>query len=244
MSKGGRNDNAKGSPNYSFSVDLCVAVVKGKTRLGRHYHGLCSEFLSRMIPTDDEQANVHVWIRPGTFGKLPLGLRNDTSAFEVPIICVGSGTGIAPMRSIMFERSAVWSESVQSHNQQAKYPVENDNILVFGCRKRKADYYYEHDWQALCQSSSMRLLNAFSRDQVARVYVQKVLREADNRSLIAHHILEKGGAIYIAGGPKMARAVKEEIIEALSEKLGGEKQANQLLNKLQRAGHFSIEAWS
>jgi sulfite reductase alpha subunit-like flavoprotein len=89
----------------------------------------------------------------------------------------------------------------------------------------------------------MRLLNAFSRDQVARIYVQRVLREADDGNLIANHILQRGGAIYIAGGPKMTRGVKEEIIEVLSEMLGGEKQANQLLNKLQRAGRFSIEAW-
>ena len=43
----------------------------------------------------------------------------------------------------------------------------------------------------------------------------------------------------------MARAVKEEIIEALAEELeGGQKQASQILNKLQRMGKFSIEAWS
>jgi sulfite reductase alpha subunit-like flavoprotein len=73
----------------------------------------------------------------------------------------------------------------------------------------------------------------------------KVLREADNGRLIAQHILERNGAVYIAGGPKMARAVKEEIVEALGKEFGGnEKQANQLLNKLQRVGKFSIEAWS
>ena len=44
---------------------------------------------------------------------------------------------------------------------------------------------------------------------------------------------------------KIARAVKEEIVEALAKELGdNEKQANQLLNKLQRIGKFSIEAWS
>ena len=49
----------------------------------------------------------------------------------------------------------------------------------------------------------------------------------------------------IAGGPKMARAVKEEVVEVLGAALtGGQKQATQLLNKLQRLGRFSIEAWS
>ena len=91
----------------------------------------------------------------------------------------------------------------------------------------------------------MRLLTAFSRDQFQKIYVQKVLREADNGTLIVKHLLERGGALYIAGGPKMARAVKEEVIEALAQHLdGGEKSAKQFLNKLQQVGKFSIEAWS
>ena len=62
--------------------------------------------------------------------------------------------------------------------------------------------------------------------------------------MIAEHLLEHNGALYIAGGPKMARAVKEEVIEALGAVLeGGEKRANQFLNKLHRVGKFSIEAW-
>mmetsp|Transcript_18485 Transcript_18485/g.34421 ORF Transcript_18485/g.34421 Transcript_18485/m.34421 type:complete len:286 (-) Transcript_18485:407-1264(-) len=250
------------SSSSSFSIELCVAIVQGTTRLGRHYHGLCSEFLSRCMlsqdDTDDDQYNLNIWIRPGTFGKLPLGLSigntNETTPpnFEIPIICVGAGTGIAPMRSLLLERNAVWSKAVQTiiknDNQEQltmpKYPNPNDNILVFGCRKQTADYYYEDEWESLIQENRIRLLNAFSRDQVQRVYVQKVLREADDGNLIATHILERGGAVYIAGGPKMARGVKEEILEVLAEKLGGEKQAARLLNQLQRAGRFSVEAWS
>mmetsp|Transcript_20591 Transcript_20591/g.38995 ORF Transcript_20591/g.38995 Transcript_20591/m.38995 type:complete len:295 (-) Transcript_20591:159-1043(-) len=62
---------------------------------------------------------------------------------------------------------------------------------------------------------------------------------------IVDHILERNGAVYIAGGSKMARAVREEIVEALGSVLeGGEGDAKKLLNKLKRKGMFSIEAWS
>jgi len=62
---------------------------------------------------------------------------------------------------------------------------------------------------------------------------------------VVDHILERNGAVYIAGGSKMARAVREEIVEALGSVLeGGEGDAKKLLNKLKRKGMFSIEAWS
>ena len=223
-----------------FSIELCVAIVEGATRLGRQYHGLCSKFLSGLDPSSVQTPLVQVWIRPGTFGKLPLDLTSPWS-FQVPILCVGAGTGVAPMRSLLLERYATVSKE-QTDKDLA--PDANENILVFGCRKKSADYYYEDEWDALAKDSFLRVVTAFSRDQVRKIYVQKVLRDADEGNLIANHILHRGGAVYIAGGPKMARAVKEEIVEVLSEHLGDEKAAAKLLNKLQRLGRFSIEAWS
>lgn len=225
-----------------FSLELCVAVVQGTTRLGRKYHGLCSEFLSRMVPTENFSPLLQVWIRPGSFGKLPRELEDST--FSIPVLCVGAGTGVAPMRALILERDAIRSIAA-SKNGTPLTPDENDNILIFGCRKQKADYYYEDEWRTMERENRVRVLTAFSRDQVQRIYVQKVIKDADEGKLIVKHLLEKNGALYIAGGPKMARAVKEEVVEVLGTSLsGGQKQATQLLNKLQRLGLFSIEAWS
>ena len=191
---------------------------------------------------------VPIWIRPGSFGRLPLDIENDGSKFTNPVMCVGAGTGVAPLRSILQERDAVRRIQLRVNCTSAnKYIVRfepNDNILVFGCRKQSMDFYYKDEWEAMCKDRSMRLLTAFSRDQDHKVYVMQVLRQADEGTLIAKHLLEKGGAVYIAGGPKMSRHVKDEIVEALAKELGTEKMANQFLNKLQRIGKFSIEAWS
>jgi len=257
-----------------FSIELCVAVVEGKTRLGRSYYGLCSKFLSHAIPSQQQIAatdKLHsrrspskllIWIRPGTFGKMPMQFRIDSPiSFEVPILCVGAGTGVAPMRSLVLERVAVrYLAYIREGQKQARnespakdvLPVitapsidEDENILIFGCRKQKADYYFRKDWETLTQENNLRVLTAFSQDQMQKMYVQKILRDADDGLLVATHILERGGAVFIAGNPKMARAVKQEIIEILSDSLpGGEKQANKILNKMQRMGRFSIEAWS
>ena len=92
---------------------------------------------------------------------------------------------------------------------------------------------------------SLRVLTAFSQEQKHKMYVQRKLREADEGLLIAKHILENNGAVYIAGGAKMARAVKDEIVECLGKLLPtGENGARSLLQKLQRKGKFSVEAWS
>jgi sulfite reductase alpha subunit-like flavoprotein len=171
-------------------------------------------------------------------------LTPETKSFSVPVLCVGAGTGIAPLRALLLERDAVRTIASSDDNSFSALD-ESENILVFGCRKQACDYYYKDEWQQMSAERRVRVLTAFSQDQSHKIYVQKVLREGDGGRLIAKHILEKNGALFIAGGPKMARAVKEEVVEALGKELeGGEKQANQVLNKLQRIGKFSIEAWS
>ena len=78
-----------------------------------------------------------------------------------------------------------------------------------------------------------------------KLYVQRALREANGGELIVRHILERHGAVYFAGGSKMARAANDKLVEALTNRLdGGEKDAKRLLNKMKRKGLFSIEAWA
>ncbi|EED94000.1 hypothetical protein THAPSDRAFT_268560 [Thalassiosira pseudonana CCMP1335] len=241
--------NPSSNLRQGFEVELCVAVVEGTTPRGRSYSGCCSKYLESIVPCKDSKLSygnsswkgsdiVRLWIYPGSFSKLPLkpllrdsGQQSLHNFYQTPMMCVGAGTGIAPLRSLIFEREALRSEP--------------DNILVFGCRKKAMDYYYGDEWEALTQSKQLLLIPAFSRDQEHKLYVQRALREADEGSLIVKHVLERKGAVYVAGGSKMARAVKDEIVEGLGAVLeGGERDAKKLLNKMKRTGLFSIEAWS
>jgi sulfite reductase alpha subunit-like flavoprotein len=262
------NDGASTMATYissGFCIELCVAVVEGTTPLGRSYHGLCSEYLSRLVPSSvslTEQSIVRIWIQPGSFRGLPREVATSSISphFNEPILCVCAGTGIAPLRSLLLERNAILRQAEEelrnktnssnhhdaSNSNGGRDNIPHDNILVFGCRKQGSDYYYRDNWEKLARTNPnhLRVLTAFSRDQVQRIYVQKVLREADGANLICNHILNHNGAVYIAGGPQMARGVKEEIVTALGKVLGNEKQAHLLLAKLQRNGRFNIEAWS
>lgn len=243
------------SEKGGFDIELCVAVVAGTTPHGRAYTGCCSTYLAMLPPTTKEV--VRLWIYPGSFSKLPLcpavNEREDSTReahFETPIMCIGAGTGIAPLRSLILEREAQRLYSLEMttlapSNKRDVSVSHHDNTLVFGCRKKAKDFYYRSDWEQMVDSKQLRLIPAFSRDQQHKWYVQQALREADAGELIRRHILEQRGALYVAGGSKMARAVKDEIVEALAASLaGGAIDAKRMLNKLKRSGLFSVEAWS
>jgi NADPH-ferrihemoprotein reductase len=138
-------------------------------------------------------------------------------------------------------RSVVHGGNVEKVGMMATCP---DNIIVFGCRRESMDFYYKDEWTALVASRHLSLHTAFSQDQWHKMYVQQVVRDARGGSLIAEHILEHHGAVFIAGGAKMARAVKDEIIECLAKVVGDVKQAQGVLKTMQRQGKFAVEAWN
>jgi len=76
-------------------LELCVAMVEYRTPLGRHKKGVCTEWLAG-LPVG---AHVPMWILRGAM-RLP-------ERPEVPIICIGPGTGVAPCRALLEERAAL-----------------------------------------------------------------------------------------------------------------------------------------
>jgi sulfite reductase alpha subunit-like flavoprotein len=213
---------AQDAPTVGFGIDFCIAVVQGKTPLGRFYHGLCSHYVSRL----DTDSWVRLWIRPGTFDKLPLASPVSIESPLLPVLYIAAGTGIAPIRGLIRERQA--SQSLTKAPTSALNSINNDivactnnwdqcDILLFGCRKEAIDFYYRDEWHDLVRQNMLGLVTAFSQDQWHKIYVQQKLREMDESGSgwIQQHILARQGSIYIAGGPKMARAVQQEIVEAI-----------------------------
>jgi sulfite reductase alpha subunit-like flavoprotein len=253
--------NEKLCTNETFSVELCVAAVEGTTRHGRKFYGLCSNYLCSITPSNEvtHMPSVRLWIQPGSFHGLPLDFRSVTttnidenmaqSLHSTPVLCIGAGTGIAPLRAIIQEREAV------SHLQIINTPLHTinqiqrlcPNILLFGCRKKDMDFYYADEWNALELSGHLQILTACSQDQRHKVYVQQVLEsEMFGHEKIVKHLVEKKGAVYIAGGPKMARAVNDVVLEALCRfaNYSDEKDARKTLSKMQNLGLYRVEAWS
>ena len=242
-----------------FTLDLCIAVEEGTTPLGRSYYGLCSDYLCRR--QKQGQGKIRCWIRPGSFQKLPLSkTETGEGRFDEPVLYIGAGTGIAPLRSLIHERRyrsllkkshvALSVEQIQEEDDTASSFWDKDDALFFGCRKKSKDFYYHEEWATF--KSNLGLLTAFSQDQWHKVYVQSVLKNADpSGHKLMTHLGTKNGSIYIAGGAKMARAVKDEIVELLtkvesvkSSEDDTEASIKRWLKKLQRQGRFCVEAWN
>ena len=135
-----------------------------------------------------------------------------------------------------------------------------DNCLVFGCRTMQDDYLYGAEWSSAVSSSSSStstslppnrppalgvVLSLSQGPNGSKRYVQRALRESTGREILARHILEDGGCVYIAGGARMAQAVKEEIVEAIMHVVkGGRSEAVAIVSAMRRKGLLAIEAWS
>ena len=112
-------------------------------------------------------------------------------------MCIG--TGIAPIRSLIWQR-LFWSE--ESSDQPAKsleLPTgmeKCNNVLFFGCRNRDADYFFRDEWDILKTRLPLEVLPAFSRDQAQKQYVQDLIR---SHSRLVHDLLyERNGIVFVS----------------------------------------------
>jgi sulfite reductase alpha subunit-like flavoprotein len=154
-------------------MDLCVAIVSYKTRLKIPRRGLCTTWLATLEPLNEDSdglskipTTLRVGIRKGAM-RLP---EPKEDAKPVPVICVGPGTGVAPMRAIIQERIARGEHGTQAYTFNRGYArvayFRTDNVLYFGCRSAREDYYYSGEWEASAQAGKLSFSVAFSRDQV------------------------------------------------------------------------------
>lgn len=196
-------------------IQLLVAVVSYTTRLKKPRRGLCSTWLSQLGVGD----HVPVWIRGGS-------IRFPSSS--APVVMVGPGTGVAPFRSYV--------------SQRAESRI-GGNVLVFGCRSKKKDFYFEDEWSQLEERNLVRLITAFSRDQEDKVYVQhRLIENAD----LVWNLLNQNAYFFIAGNAKqmpldVMQSLKE-IIRTQGDKT--ENEAESFVKELERTQRLQTETWS
>lgn len=71
------------------------------------------------------------------------------------------------------------------------------NMLFFGCRSERADFFFSSEWKPLASSEHLKLYTAFSRDQEAKVYVQHRIKE--HGTAVWEWLSKKKGSVLIAG---------------------------------------------
>ncbi|OSS48359.1 hypothetical protein B5807_07830 [Epicoccum nigrum] len=211
----------------STRVELLIAIVKYKTIIKRLRQGVATRYISSFTPGQ----KITVTLSRG-------GLGVTHNELDRPVVMIGPGTGVAPMRALTQQRLLWRKESPQHNNPPAK------DLLFFGCRNAESDYFFRHEWEALVQSGApVDVFTAFSRDQRQKVYVQDVLRQQSARVYDA--VARKNGIIYLCGSSgKMPQAVREALIEGFQEH--GElsrEGAEAYLVGLEKGGRYRQETW-
>ena len=118
-----------------------------------------------------------------------------------PIICIGNGTGIAGLMSLLHSRTRL------NYTQ---------NWLIFGERQREHDFFYQTTLEAWQNAGMLQRLDlAFSRDQTEKFYVHHQLRQhADELK----SWIQNGAVIYVCGSIQgMASDVDQALLDILGE---------------------------
>lgn len=150
--------NPSAATEGKMKIELLIAIVKYKTVIKRLRQGVATRYIASLTPGQ----SISVTLSRG-------GLGVSKQELDRPVIMVGPGTGVAPMRSLIYQRQ-LWREETPPSNppsdDSASSAVTPD-LLFFGCRNENADYYFADEWTSLTASGApLRVFAAFSRDQV------------------------------------------------------------------------------
>lgn len=149
--------NQSAEVEKTTKIELLIAIVKYKTILRRIRQGVATRYITTLTPGQ----NITVTLSRG-------GLGVSKAETDRPVVMVGPGTGVAPMRSLIYQRMAWREELKQTQNGDTNTDTTSPkDLLFFGCRNATADYYFKDEWATLESSGvPLEVFTAFSRDQV------------------------------------------------------------------------------
>ena len=198
-------------------VHLTVAAVRYESE-GRKRKGVASTYLADEC---QKGKKVLVYTQTNSHFRLP----EDS---KTPIIMVGPGTGIAPFRAFLQERS---------QQKQA-----GEAWLFFGDRNYTNDFLYQLELQEFLKEKVLTYLDlAFSRDQKEKIYVQdKMLAKGQE----IYSWLEKGAYFYVCGdASKMAGDVHQALLEIIQAQGKSQKEAEEYLQNLKEEKRYQRDVY-
>ncbi|KAK2589770.1 NAPDH-dependent diflavin reductase [Conoideocrella luteorostrata] len=199
------------STSTSTRIELLVALVKYSTILRKPRQGLCSRYISSLPAL----TTLSITIKP------VLSPIHGHANSRRPLIAFATGTGIAPVRSLIQERL--------TYASQGDVNSPAPTLLFFGNRNKDADYFFSDEWQCLVKEESLSIFTAFSRDQREKIYVQDLIREQADR--LAELIALRPIFAVCGGSSKMADACKNAVFDPFLER-GLEEVQRRLLDEV------------
>jgi sulfite reductase (NADPH) flavoprotein alpha-component len=192
-------------------------LLVGAVRWASHGHerkGVTSTFFADRRQVGD---TARIYVKPNRHFRLP------TDGAK-PIIMIGAGTGMAPYRGFIEDRSETGATG--------------QSWLFFGERNYTYDFLYQLEWQDHLASKALSRIDvAFSRDQPEKIYVQHRLWE--RRDELAGWIAD-GAHVYVCGDEKgMAKDVDATLARILGEGDAGVAK----LTELRKAGRYQRDVY-
>lgn len=156
------------TPTNALKLELIIALLEYRTIIRKPRQGLCSRYIATLAP--------------GTL--LTIGIKTPSKPILTstttprPLIAVATGTGIAPIRALIQSR--------------ATQPTVGPTKLFFGCRSRRADFFFADEWSGY---SNLEAYPAFSRDDdvpVPAVDAEAPHQYDTGKNYVQHQIREHG----------------------------------------------------
>ena len=197
-----------------LTVNVVRYQIEGKTRTGG-----ASNFLANQIADQDQ---VKIFVEHNDNFRLP----NDTNT---PIIMIAAGTGIAPFRAFLQQRSAQCATG--------------KNWLFFGNPHFISDFLYQVEWQNYVKEGLLTNIDlAWSRDQAEKIYVQDKLIAQGSE---IWQWLQQGAYIYVCGDAKrMAKAVDLALQQILmTQAQYNQEQAINYLDELRSQKRYQRDVY-
>ena len=225
----------KYSENDSTRFELLVAIVKYKTVIKKVRQGVCTRYLAGLLPG----TLLRMSLQRGDLGIV----KSDSNR---PVLMIGPGTGVAPMRSLIWERlhwAHLLSNSINGAAAQKSRYILGKTVLLYGCRNYNADFFFSDEWNHLKKKIPLQVFTACSRDQKEKRYVQDLIKEQGK--LVYELLHETTGIVYVCGSSgKMPLAVRESLIEAFQQNGSMERDhAEAYLALMEKEGRYKQETW-
>jgi sulfite reductase (NADPH) flavoprotein alpha-component len=179
--------------------------------------GLCSRF----IGTLEAGEVIEFYIHENKLFKLP--------APEQDLIMIGPGSGIAAMRSFLYERESTGATG--------------RNWLFFGDQHFTTDFLYQTEIQKWLETGVLNKLSvAFSRDQQEKIYVQHKMAALKNE---LYSWLNQGACLYVSGSREPMSANVETTLLKIFEGEGNqsESQAKSYLSRLKEENRYLLDVY-
>jgi NADPH-ferrihemoprotein reductase len=203
---------------FPNSIHVVASVVDFVTPMGRHHRGVCTSFIREAREGD----KMRVFVKNSLF-KPP-------AAPTTPAIMVAAGTGIAPFRAFLQERST---------------DPRSKNLLFFGIGRRDEDFLFGEELLEYERAKVLQLSLSCGFERPWRQFVQHAMVEQPNAAQLWSLLRDHGASFYLCGDAKrMAPAVHEALLQ-VAQQAGGLSltQASDFFLQLQREARYQLDVF-